>query len=94
MPFLDTGAPAALGFGCAPIMGRIGKAQALDAMAEAHALGVTHFDVARSYGFRHAERVVGAFIAGRRDRVSITTKFGVVPPVLSMGTRLLIPAAR
>lgn len=85
---------SSLGFGCAPVMGRVDKSQALRAMAEAFDLGVTHFDVARSYGFGQAEQVVGAFIKGRRAEVTITSKFGVVPPHLSSRTKALIPVAR
>jgi len=85
---------SALGFGCAPVMGKVGKTQALRAMAEAFDLGITHFDVARSYGFGRAEYVVGSFVKGRRDKVTITTKFGVVPPRLSFRTKALIPVAR
>lgn len=83
-----------LGFGCAPIMGKVGRQQALRAMAEAFNLGVTHFDVARSYGFGRAEQVVGAFMKGRRDKMTITSKFGVVPPQLGLKTRAMIPVAR
>ena len=85
---------SALGFGCAPVMGKVGKVQALRAMATAYDLGVTHFDVARSYGFGRTENVLGNFIKGRRDKVTITTKFGVVPPVLKMNTKVAIPVAR
>ncbi|MDP1999260.1 MAG: aldo/keto reductase, partial [Rhodoferax sp.] len=49
---------------------------------------------ARSYGFGQAERVLGAFAKGRRDKVTITTKFGVMPPNLSLRTKVLIPIAR
>lgn len=83
-----------LGFGCAPIMGKIGKTQAMRAMSEAFDLGITHFDVARSYGFGRAEQVVGEFIKGKRNRVTITSKFGVVPPTLSLKTKTMIPAGR
>ena len=83
-----------LGFGCAPVMGKIGKADALRAMATAFDLGVTHFDVARSYGFGRAEGVLGSFIKGKRDKVTVTTKFGVVPPELSLKSKVLIPIAR
>lgn len=85
---------SALGFGCAPVMGKVGEAQSLRAMAEAFELGVTHFDVARSYGFGRAEQVVGRFIRGRRDKVTVTTKFGVVPPHVGLRTKTLIPVAR
>ncbi|MBC7405697.1 MAG: aldo/keto reductase [Cytophaga sp.] len=83
-----------LGFGCASVMGKVGKSEALRAMAEAFNLGVTHFDAARSYGFGRAEQVVGAFIKGRRDKVTVTSKFGVVPPSLNLTTKALIPVAR
>ena len=83
-----------LGFGCAPIMGKVGKNHALQAMELAFDLGVTHFDVARSYGFGRAEQVVGQFIKDKRDKVTVTTKFGVVPPVLSLRTQAVIPIAR
>jgi aryl-alcohol dehydrogenase-like predicted oxidoreductase len=83
-----------LGFGCAPIMGKIGKSQSLRAMNLAFDLGVTHFDVARSYGFGRAEQVVGEFLKSRRDKATLTSKFGVVPPSLSLRTRTMIPIAR
>jgi aryl-alcohol dehydrogenase-like predicted oxidoreductase len=75
-------------------MGRVGKAQALRAMATALDAGVTHFDVARSYGFGRAESVLGEFVKGQRDKVTITSKFGVVAPVLDIRSRVMIPAAR
>lgn len=75
-------------------MGKISKSQALKAMNLAFDLGVTHFDVARSYGFGRAERVVGEFLKGRRDQITVTSKFGVVPPTMSWSTRKLIPFAR
>ncbi len=39
-------------------------------------LGVTHFDTADAYAAGHKERVVGAALQGRRDDVTIATKFG------------------
>jgi aryl-alcohol dehydrogenase-like predicted oxidoreductase len=75
-------------------MGKVSKTDALRAMAEAFELGVTHFDVARSYGFGRAENVLGSFIKGRREKVTITTKFGVVPPVLNLRTKAAMPVAR
>jgi len=83
-----------LGFGCAPMMGRVGRRDSLRALALAFELGVTHFDVARSYGFGRAEALLGEFIAGRRGQVSIATKFGIVPPVLGLKARMAMPLAR
>lgn len=65
-----------LAFGCAPILGAIGRRQAETAIATALDVGITHFDVARSYGFGEAEKLVGRSLAGIRDRVVIATKFG------------------
>jgi len=83
-----------LGFGCAPVMGRVGKRQSLDAMAMAYDNGVTHFDVARSYGYGEAEKVLGIFASGRRDKLTIATKFGIVPPNRSKVLSLVKPVAR
>lgn len=43
-------------------------------------LGVTRFDVARSYGYGEAERILGECVRDRRSEVHITTKFGIEPP--------------
>lgn len=83
-----------IGFGCAPVMGRVSKKQALNAMAEAYDLGITHFDIASSYGFGEAEKVLGEFIADKRDKITITTKFGIYPSTASHAMRFIKPAAR
>jgi diketogulonate reductase-like aldo/keto reductase len=85
---------SALGFGCASVMGKVGRAKSLGAMSEAFEVGVTHFDVARSYGFGEAESVLGKFLKGKRDKLTIATKFGVVPPNLDITKHLALPAAR
>jgi D-threo-aldose 1-dehydrogenase len=83
-----------LAFGCAPVMGRVGERQGLRAMADAYSSGVTHFDVARSYGYGNAERVLGRFIRDKRDRVTVTTKFGIVPSSLRPWHRIARPLVR
>ena len=75
-------------------MGRIGRAAALKAMEIAFDNGVTHFDVARSYGYGDAEAVLGAFAAGKRDRITIATKFGIRASGTAKGLRWLRPAVR
>lgn len=87
-------APSSLGFGCASVMGKVSKRDSLRALHLAHERGIRHFDVARSYGFGRAEAVLGEFLQGRRHEVTLTTKFGVVPPELSWKTRTLMPVAR
>ncbi len=56
--------------------------------------GIRHFDTAPLYGMGLAEEVVGCFARGRRADITITTKFGLVPPALSPWQRPLVPVAR
>jgi predicted aldo/keto reductase-like oxidoreductase len=49
--------------------------------------GITHFDTAPLYGQGYAEDITGRFIKNKRDRVTITTKFG-----LGAIKRLTVPA--
>jgi D-threo-aldose 1-dehydrogenase len=53
--------------------------------------GVTHFDVSRLYGLGFAEAELGRFIATRRNRLTIATKFGLDPLPLprALSSRLL-----
>jgi aryl-alcohol dehydrogenase-like predicted oxidoreductase len=48
-------------------------------LAEAHAHGIGHFDLARMYGLGMAESELGRFARGRREQVTIATKFGIEP---------------
>lgn len=68
---------SALGFGCAPILGSVGAEDSKRALAIALDEGVTHFDLARSYGYGSAERFVGGYIKDQRSRLTIATKFGI-----------------
>lgn len=70
---------SALGFGCAGLTSLNDRGAALRLLEQAYELGITHFDVARAYGFGHAEGIVGEFLARRRDEVTVTTKFGMQP---------------
>jgi aryl-alcohol dehydrogenase-like predicted oxidoreductase len=85
---------SALGFGCAPLGSRVSEAQGLRALGLAFDRGVTWYDVAPPYGDGEAEGILGKFLAGRRDRVAICTKFGIPRPVVSPALRLIRPAAR
>ncbi|MDA8375731.1 MAG: aldo/keto reductase [Planctomycetia bacterium] len=44
--------------------------------------GIRHFDTAPSYGYGEAERLLGDFTRGKRDQLTITTKYGIEPPAL------------
>ena len=83
-----------LGFGCAPIMGRVGKKKSLYALDMSYELGVRHFDIARSYGYGEAEGVLGQFIKHKRDKLTITTKFGINPPKNQKVLSKIKPLAR
>lgn len=61
-------------------MSRVGRRESLRLLETALDAGITHFDTARSYGFGDAESVVGEALAGQRERVTVTTKLGIVPP--------------
>jgi aryl-alcohol dehydrogenase-like predicted oxidoreductase len=66
-----------LGLGLASVH-RINSARGrLELVQVAIDLGITHFDTARLYGDGLAERVLGSALVGRRDTVTITTKFGL-----------------
>jgi aryl-alcohol dehydrogenase-like predicted oxidoreductase len=59
--------------------GWYGSTDDAESMATIHraiALGVTFIDTADVYGFGDNERLVGRAIAGRRDEVTVATKFG------------------
>jgi aryl-alcohol dehydrogenase-like predicted oxidoreductase len=83
-----------LGFGCGGVMGRIGRAQSLRAIAAALDGGITHFDVARLYGYGEAEALVGEALRGRRDKVVVASKFGLVAPRAAGALRGLKPLAQ
>jgi aryl-alcohol dehydrogenase-like predicted oxidoreductase len=66
-----------IGFGTGGLL-RIGSPRRRqDVLAAAFASGVTHFDTAPLYGFGESERALGLFLRGRRDKVTLTTKFGL-----------------
>lgn len=72
-------ATSALGFGTPGLLGIGGDRERFDILESAFALGLRHFDTAPYYGYGEAERVLGRFIRSRRDRVTVTTKFGIQP---------------
>jgi aryl-alcohol dehydrogenase-like predicted oxidoreductase len=90
----DDHSVAALGVGCASIMGRVGRRDSLNALAAAYDGGARYLDVARSYGYGGAERVVGEFLHGRRDDCIVATKVGIKPSAPGLVNRVLLPIAR
>lgn len=93
---LAPGLPASsrLGFGCGSVMGRVSRRESQRAIAAALDRGITHFDVARAYGYGEAEALLGAALRGHRGRVVIASKFGLTAPSASGVLRRLKPLAR
>lgn len=70
-----------IGFGCmgmSEFYGATDDEQSLATLEHAFRAGVTLFDTADIYGFGHNESLVGRFIRGKRDRLVIATKAGIV----------------
>jgi len=74
-----------VGFGCAGLTSLSGRRDCLRILECAYDYGVRHFDVARLYGAGTAEGILGEFARGRRDTVTMATKFGLNPPSLPNG---------
>jgi len=71
---------SAIGFGCASLGSRVSAAAGERALMRAFDAGVTWYDVAPPYGAGEAERIVGRFLRGRREQLTVCTKVGLAPP--------------
>jgi aryl-alcohol dehydrogenase-like predicted oxidoreductase len=83
-----------LGFGCSAVMGRVGRKASLAALEAAYDEDVLFYDTARSYGYGESEALLGEFLRGRRDRLLVSTKFGILPAPDHPLKRTLKPVAR
>jgi D-threo-aldose 1-dehydrogenase len=80
---------SAVGFGCAGLFRipqRTARRSVLDAVYDA---GIRHFDVAPMYGLGLAEAELAPFLRRRRADVTVTTKFGIDPTLLTRGAALI-----
>lgn len=84
-----------LGFGCGSIMGAMSRRNSLRLLESAYDAGIRHFDVAPRYGYGEAESCLGEFLQHHRGQVTVTTKYGTLPPkrsaLISIGRRVAVP---
>lgn len=71
---------SAIGFGCASLGSRVSATAGERALTRAYDAGVTWYDVAPPYGAGEAEQILGRFLRGRRDKITVCTKVGLAPP--------------
>jgi D-threo-aldose 1-dehydrogenase len=87
-----------LGFGCGNLMGATGRRDSLKLLETAYDAGIRHFDVARIYGYGEAESCLGEFLQHHRGQITITTKYGTLPPkkssLISFGRRIAGPIVK
>lgn len=70
---------SALGFGCAGAFRLPQAAQRRRLLDAAYDAGITHFDVAPMYGMGRAEAELAEPLGRWGDRVTVATKFGILP---------------
>ena len=72
---------SAIGLGCMGMSEFYGPGddqRSLETLATALEQGIDFLDTADMYGFGHNEELLGRFLKGRRERVVLATKFGIV----------------
>lgn len=72
---------SALGLGCmgmSEFYGERDDEQSLGTLARAFELGITQYDTANIYGRGHNEILLSRFIRDKRDRIVLSSKFGIV----------------
>lgn len=72
------GGPFSRSGGAAMGWGDVDDDESIRAIHAAIEMGITLFDTANNYGAGHSEEVLGRALKGRRDQVTIATKFGSV----------------
>ena len=83
-----------LGFGCAALTGEPTSGSARRLLETAYDAGIRHFDTAPGYGAGYSERVLGAFLKGKREGITVVTKIGSGRPASSLPSCLALPLNR
>ncbi|OGT39827.1 MAG: hypothetical protein A3E81_01510 [Gammaproteobacteria bacterium RIFCSPHIGHO2_12_FULL_36_30] len=83
-----------LAFGCSGIAGRVSAKQSIAVIKTALDSGITHFDVAPSYGYGEAEACLGKAVSTHRQQIVIATKVGIVSSYSSNVIKAFKPLAQ
>ena len=83
-----------LGFGTAGLMRATSTKARLNVLAAALDCGIRHFDTAPIYGLGEVEKLLGIFLSGRRENITLTTKFGLALKSTTSPLRFVQSAAR
>lgn len=68
-----------IGFGCVGLSSMPTLQSALSLLQTAYDNGIMHFDTAPIYGSGYSEKILGIFLKGKREKIKIATKFGLMP---------------
>jgi aryl-alcohol dehydrogenase-like predicted oxidoreductase len=91
-PILNDNIRDRIGFGCVKLSVMPTLQSALSILEAAFAGGIGYFDTAPIYGGGYSEKILGKFARNKRDRITITTKFGLFPTgVHSLPPSLALP---
>jgi aryl-alcohol dehydrogenase-like predicted oxidoreductase len=83
-----------LGFGCTQLTTNYTEKAALRNLEVAYEEGITHFDTARVYGFGMSETILGKFIDGKRHKVTVASKIGLLPSPMPIRNLFLLNSVR
>ena len=85
---------SSLGFGCTQLAANFSRRAALGNLETAYDSGITHYDTARAYGFGMAESIMAPFIKGKRDKISISSKIGILPKAIPVKNLFILNVLR